>query len=126
MARVKGPLMSMTASGSIAQGGLQFRQTRHGPQVVIPALSRQEKHPTTPSTAQLRQRADFTAARDQWRALDEAERSNWREQARAMDAPNGWSLFLRHAIGPGFYPTDFLTTPDGQAIKTRFDGWLTI
>lgn len=119
MARVKGPLMSMTASGSIAQGGLQFRQTRHGPQVVIPAQGRSSRQqPASPQQATIR--AEVAGIAAEWRTLSPSARAWWLDQARATTAPNGWNLFLAARLNELRNPANMLTLPDGRPITDGY------
>lgn len=75
MARIKGPLMSITASGSLA-GTLVFRQTARGAQAQAMPTS---QPPATPAQAACR--ADFKAAADAWRTLDAETRADWQTVA---------------------------------------------
>ncbi len=119
MARVKNPLMSMTASGSIAQGGLQFRDTRHGPQVVIPALGKSSRQQAaSPQQAEIR--ADFASIAAEWRALSPSSRDWWHEQAKATAAPNGWNLYLSERLNALRNPPNMLTLPDGRPITDGY------
>ena len=115
MARVKGPLMSMTASGSIAQGGLQFRQTRNGPQVVIPALG-QPKRQQAATPRQSTIRAIFEAAAREWRSTSPELKQHWNAQAQGTRHASGWELFLSTRMTEAVPPRNLLITPDGAPI----------
>ena len=115
MAQVKGPLMSMTASGSIAQGGLQFRATRHGPQVVIPALGQApSKRIASPRQASIR--AIFEAAAREWRTTSAELKADWSAQALGTQHASGWEFFLATRMREAVPPRDLLITPDGAPI----------
>lgn len=93
MARVRGPLMSMEASGNFA-GQMQFRCNRYGGHVYRPPdPTTQNQRPATQSQSVVRQR--YRSAVAAWRALSEQDRNGWRAQGSAMlNDVSGWNLFL--------------------------------
>jgi len=119
MARVKGPLMSFSASGSVGQGLVQFRTTRNGPQVVIPALGRSSRQQSA-SPQQATIRAEVAGIAAEWRTLSPSARAWWLDQARATTAPNGWNLFLAARLYELRNPVNALTLADGRPITDGY------
>lgn len=71
MAKVQGPLMSVSASGSVANAATH-RATKHG------AVVQQKSKPTGPaSEAQQRERLRFANAMHQWDQLTTEQRAPW-------------------------------------------------
>lgn len=86
MAKVQGPLMSISASGSVGKI-LTFRACRRGS--VVQLLSA----PTgAPSAAQQSERARMQDARAAYRALTAPERIEWQTLAIARALP-AWPLY---------------------------------
>lgn len=95
MAKVKGPFLSTSASGSIA-GKLTARTTPRG--AVVLAYSRPgSRNPAPPSQAQLDHRATYGALVAAWRALSQGERDQYDADAAPL-AISGWNLFVRQNI----------------------------
>ena len=94
MARVKGPLHSLDAHGTLA-GRMQFRRDRRGVHVYhAPEPERVNQAP--PSENQAIVRDTYRAALALWRAFTDAERKEWNEAATASgESLSGWNLFLR-------------------------------
>lgn len=93
MARVRGPLMSMEASGNFA-GQFQFRHNRYGGHVYKPPVpSTQNQRPATKAQALVRAR--YAAGRLEWNGLEENVRSSWAATARARkNDVTGFNLFM--------------------------------
>lgn len=125
MTRVKNPLHSFTASGSIAGGALQFRATRNGPQAVIPALGNVARKPK-PTPRQSAARAEFKEIADEWAELTELAKAFWQANSVNTTAPNGWSLYLGTRIREmGSDPRNLLL-PDGRPIVDAVGRRLTV
>lgn len=139
MARTRGPLMSVAASGNVA-GVMQFRQNRYGGHAYRPPAPR-SKNQAPPSPAQAAIRVVYAEALADWRALPQAARDRWNVQAAAHPrAVSGWNLYAAHAIKARNQPRetypvveidsfeDFQLTPDGRAYSGELtaDGMLTI
>lgn len=103
MAKVRGPLMSMEASGNWA-GQLQFRGNRYGGHVYRPpAPSTQNQAPPTEKQAAVRAR--YALARTAWNALSQVERDTWNTSAQLDPRPvTGWNLFLASRMLTGNIP----------------------
>ena len=116
MVKVRGPLFSHQASGSIGNGAIQYRSTRHGPQAIIPSAGKPSKgraatkHQATVQTT-------FRLARVAWNALSPEEQAIWSQVANTTDAPNGWSAFLSHFMSGEYAPWEALRTPPGLVIR---------
>jgi len=115
MAKVKNPLMSFTASGSIAGGAIQFRNTRSGPQVVLPQAGNTTRKPAT-TARQAAARAEFREIAAEWAAMPSLAKAFWQEVSTHTSAPNGWSAYLAARIKEmGSDPLNLLM-PDGRPI----------
>lgn len=75
MAKLTGPAMSFSASGSLGRA-LVFRTTARGAQA-----QRAPGRTTAPTPAQVRERADFAAACEAWRTLAAETRQDWHDAA---------------------------------------------
>lgn len=117
MARVKGPLMSASATGSIGRGLVQFRMTRHGPQALTPALTRPAQ-PQPPSSEQRLCRNDVRELAAAWSQLDPGEQATYAAIADRWQYPNGWSAYLSAALPAVRNAAHTLTTADGRALIT--------
>jgi hypothetical protein len=116
MVKVRGPLFSSQASGSIGNGAIQYRSTKTGPQAVIPSAGK----PSTgraPTKHQATVQATFQLARDAWSALSAEEKANWAHVADTTNAPNGWSAFLSRFMTGEYAPWEALRTPPGLVIR---------
>lgn len=75
MAKLTGPAMSFSASGSLGHA-LIFRTTARGAQA-----QRAPNRTTAPTPAQVRERADFKDACDTWRTLAADIKQQWHDAA---------------------------------------------
>jgi uncharacterized protein with NRDE domain len=96
MAKVKGPLMSLGASGTIA-GAMTFSSWKGIP------TARIKSTPTNPNTAgQQAQRTTFGLAVASWKAQDEADQLTWTNRAKALGLKmSGFNLYTREYIKQG-------------------------
>lgn len=115
MVRVRGPLFSHQASGSIGNGTIQFRTTKHGAQVILPGAGKPTAN-RTPTANQAETRAQFKGIAADWRALGAELKAYWSAQASAKNLPNGWSAYLAYRMTEALDPARLLTTPDGEPI----------
>ena len=91
MAKIQGPLMSMSASGSIADA-VTHRATKHG------AVAQAKSKPTGPaSEAQHRERLRFANAMHQWDSLTPEQRAPWEALATAHPL-NDYKIFVREYL----------------------------
>ncbi len=91
MAKVKNPLMSISASGSIANN-LTFSIKKTGQQVRW-----QKKQKDVESVARNLQRSAYSKAVIGWRLLDQEEKDNWKMLA-GCSSLTGYNLFVREHI----------------------------
>ena len=89
MAKLKGPLLSVSASGSIGTG-LTYSSRRSGAQV---RFQRKQKDVDTP--ARTAHRADYTDGVDIWNTFSDVEKALWNTLARSAHL-SGYNLFLRY------------------------------
>ena len=110
MARVKGPLMSMEASGNVA-GQLQFRGNRHGTHAYRPPDPRtQNQGDATAKQTAVRER--YAVIKSFWDTLPNATRNAWNAQAETdPNDINGWTLFF----------ADTMTHRDAWSVATATD-----
>ena len=92
MAKIKGPLHSIRASGRYASN-LIFRDTPHGP-VATRFHFPGSANDITPSAAQLANRDNYGALVAAWRALTQPDRDQWDVDALPFGF-SGWNLYLR-------------------------------
>jgi hypothetical protein len=93
MARIKGPLMSLSASGALGRD-LLFRSGRKAGHVYRPADPCRVNQAEA-SAPQAAVRAVYRQAAASWRVLDPSQRAAW--QARAAASGTGataWNLYL--------------------------------
>lgn len=87
MVKLRHPLLSESASGSIA-GGLTFSMRPSGPQARI------QRPPSGPaSAAQSAERSLYREAVEAWQAESPETKADYREQAKAYDL-TGYNLYL--------------------------------
>lgn len=99
MARVKGPLMSLEASGNTTGAAMQFRTVGGRTHVYRPpAPESQNQGPPTPGQEAIRQR--FKVAVASWAALIPQARLAWHEKA-APHGVSGFTLFIQDAMNEG-------------------------
>lgn len=77
MAKVKGPLMSVSASGSIANTLTMLRAS------ALNIAKKKSKPGGSPSAAQLARRAFYRQAANDWSALDANAKAAWKPAADA-------------------------------------------
>ena len=96
MAKVKGPLLSLQASGTIADA-ITFSKWKGV------ATARAKSTPTNPNTtAQQTQRTAFSNAVASWQAQDAATHTTWNQRATALGlAMSGFNLYVREYIAQG-------------------------
>ena len=93
MAKVKGPLMSLDASGTIA-GDTRLRHMR-GHVLMYRGGEPGSVRRKSPSASQAAVRARFADARARWRTLSPKQRAYWQQVARELDAGlTAWNCFL--------------------------------
>ena len=91
MAKIQGPLMSLSASGTVA-GQLTYRATRTGNVVQRPPV------PTgAASDAQRAERLRFAGALHQWDILDSGIQDQWTAAGLAFGLP-AYKLFTREYL----------------------------
>jgi len=104
MARVKGPLMSLAASG-VWDGSIEFRS---GNGKTMAAGTRKRK--AERSAAQLAQSAKFTQAIVVWRSLDSGTRQAWKT-ASQLTGLNGYQFFLAEYSAQNINPPGLPIVP---------------
>ena len=99
MAKVDGPLLSLDASGTIANT-LTFSKWK-GINYV-----RQKVNPSNPQTAaQTTQRTIFADAVALWQTKDAATKTSWNDRAKALGYNmSGFNLFVQQYIAQGIDP----------------------
>ena len=100
MARVKGPLMSQDASGTIA-GDTRLRHMR-GHVLMYRGGEPGSVRRQAPSASQVQVRSRFADARARWRTLSPKQRAYWQQVARELDAGlTAWNCFLSCVLRGG-------------------------
>ena len=100
MARVKGPLMSQDASGTLA-GDTRLRHLR-GHVLMYRGGEPGSVRRKSPSASQAEVRARFADARARWRTLSPKQRAYWQHVARELDAGlSAWNCFLSCVLRGG-------------------------
>ena len=100
MARVKGPLMSLDASGTIA-GDTRLRHMR-GHVLMYRGGEPGSVRRQAPSASQVQVRARFADARARWWTLSPKQRAYWQEVARELGAGlTAWNCFLSCVLRGG-------------------------
>lgn len=96
MAKVTGPLHSLSASGTV--GGTLTMLRQRGQNIA----KRASKPGGKPSAAQLTQRALYRASAASWSALDQNAKNAWREKAAAAQITpfNAYMSATLHAGAP--------------------------
>lgn len=98
MTKIRGPLLSLIASGRFA-GNVVFRNTPHGP-VATRFHFPGSANTVTPSAAQLANRANYGSLVASWRAFTQPQRDQWNADALPF-AISGWNLYLRMNFDKG-------------------------
>lgn len=108
MARIKGPLMSVEASGQWG-GALLFRKGKAGGHVSrLPAADARGTRPAT--QAQLAVRSRYTQGREAWNALTSDQRAVWMERAETDPRPiTGFNLFMQRSMSNPSGILEFIT-----------------
>ena len=99
MARVKGPLMSFSASGNTTGGSMQFRTTKAGTHVYQPPEPAMQNQ-APPSPQQEAQRLKFKEACDEWAKLSFEQKGEYTTRGIPYDL-SGFSMFMREKLGLG-------------------------
>ena len=100
MARVKGPLMSLDAWGTVA-GEVRFRH-QSGQVLVYRNGAPGSVRRAAPSPSQARVRAKYAEAREHWRALTPIQRRYWEDYARSLATGlSAWNCFLSCVLRRG-------------------------
>ena len=96
MAKVKGPLLSLSASGTIGDS-MTFGKWKGVNTVRVKGT------PTNPNTAaQLTQRTAFANAVASWKAQDQTTQTDWNNRVRAMGLNmSGFNLYTQQYIKQG-------------------------
>ena len=132
MARVKGPLMSLDASGTLARE-VRFRhESGHVLVYRDGAPGSVRRRPPTASQAQVRSK--FAAARARWRALTAEQRAAWQVYARDLAVGlSAWNGFLSCVLrggecslpsGPVLPPADSYLPPPGHLVIFPDTTWV--
>lgn len=125
MAKVTGPLFSITAHGNLAGGAMQFRVDRGRAHVYKPQPPKQQNQQPA-SANQTAQRERFNAVKAIWRGFDQWQRDKWEEQAEKFGTMKGWSLFLAEYLPASVGLDNILTTADEEPITTTEAGLILI
>lgn len=117
MARTKGPLMSVNATGNWGKGTIQFRAGKNGTHAYRPA------DPTTVNQAQATAaqetvRERYRLARTAWQAIDIEERQA-HDAAAATQGMSGWNLFMQKITTGQRIETTMIQADDYQPIQTN-------
>ncbi len=121
MARVKGPLMSLDASGTIA-GDTRLRHMR-GHVLMYRGGEPGSVRRKEPTAAQVRARERYSDACQRWRSLTSEQRLYWENYARVAGyGLTAWNCFLScvlrrgFCVGAGYFPpplTEAISLPLG-------------
>ena len=106
MAKVKGPLLSLGASGSVGKS-MTFGKWKGINTVRIAST------PANPNTAaQQAQRSTFQLAVASWKAQDAADQLTWTNRAKALGlSMSGFNLYVREYIAQGIVDPAVPTLP---------------
>ena len=119
MVKVRGPLFSNQASGSIGNGTIQFRTTKRGAQVVLPGAGKPTGN-RTPTPNQTETRDQFKGIAAEWQDMTPELKAYWSTQATTKSLPNGWSAYLAYRMAEALNPARLLTTPTGEPITDGY------
>ena len=115
MAKVRGPLMSLDASGTVA-GDTRLRHMR-GHVLMYRGGAPGSVKRKAPSESQMRTRERYAYACQRWRVLTPEQRLYWENYARAAgEGLTAWNCFLAcvlrrgSCVGAEYFPP-LLTTP---------------
>jgi len=115
MVKVRGPLFSNQASGSMARGTIQYRTTKKGAQVILPGAGKKTTN-RAPTANQAAHQDQFKGIASDWRALAPETKTYWSDRASALDLANGWSAYVSYRMAEALDPARLLTTPTGEPI----------
>jgi len=104
MSKVKGPLMSLSASG-VWNGLIEFKSGGGATQAVGTRKRKPER-----TEAQLAQSAKFTTAIEAWRGLDTETHQAWKF-ASQLTGLNGYQFFLAEYSAQNINPPDLPLVP---------------
>jgi hypothetical protein len=108
MAKVSGPLMSVTATGSIAQTLTMLRQSGRN-------IAKRKSSPGgAPSAAQLARRAYYRQASADWMALTPLEKSAWKPAADAAQI-TPYNAYMSAALA-AYSPATGVSWDTGAAV----------
>ena len=101
MSKVKGPLLSISASGKIADSIVfgKWKGVKYARAYMAPPYNPQ-------SSAQTAQRTKFSAAVALWQGKDASVKSDWNARAQALGYNmSGFNFFVQQYIAQGADPT---------------------
>lgn len=105
MARIKNPLMSLDARGSIGKGQVIFQGGTSGTFAFKPKPRDRSGDLKTPQQLNLRNRYSESALA--WGNMNASERSGWNEKAKADSRPvSGWNLFVEDRLKSPLYTSN--------------------
>ena len=106
MARVKSPLMSMTAQKQLGHE-LIFKMKKN--RAFVTGYSRPgRKKRFTPSADQTQRRDFYTTVVATWQAKTQEQKDEWNDLAKEQDLNmSGWNLFYRETFNAHFWGTGY-------------------
>ena len=108
MARIKTPLMSLDARGSIGKGQVIFQGGTSGVFAFRPKPRDRSKDLKTAEQINLRNRYRESALA--WGNMNASEREPWNQQAEADNRPvSGWNLFVEYRLKSPLHTSDITT-----------------
>mgnify|MGYP001765784216 CR=1 FL=1 len=119
MAKVKGPLMSLDASGTIA-GDTRLRHMR-GHVLMYRGGEPGSVRRKAPSATQAQVRAKFADARARWRTLSPPQRAYWQAVAQELGAGlSAWNCFLSCVLlGGAACSTGYQVPPLSEVVTLK-------
>jgi hypothetical protein len=118
MAKVTAPLFSVSASGNMASGTMQYRSGNWGTHVYKP-LAPGKQNKGKPTATQAARRAEFLQVRDAWHALSVEANQGYQVEANTIGGLNGWNLFVSRGLTGLRLPGATLLTRDGLPILNK-------
>ena len=125
MAKISGPLCSQTAQGNYGKGAIQFRVGLGGAHAYKP-LNPAKQNQALATQAQHAQRLKFQAVRDAWKLLSDAQKTDYKIEARKLGTMSGWNLYISLNINNPLWPIEALLTAEGTPIYTQLNHTLLI